>query len=398
MSHRLISAVLALAMIVAGAATRADAQGLTAQLSGVVTDTGGGVMPGVTVTIKNVGTNLTKETVTGADGAFLFPDLLAGTFDLTVSVQGFKSYEQKGIVIGATERIALRTIALEVGALDETVSVTSEATLVQTNNGARSALITRENLEDISLKGRDFAGMLKILPGVIDTSAREAPGWEQHEQPQHQRPRLLQLLLRRRHEQGHGLEQRQLLRAGARLDRGSPRADLELPGRVRPQLRRDDHGHHAQRHQGLPRQRGVLQARRRVERQRVLAPPAVRLGVRRRSATRRSIRSTTSRGRWAVPCSSRGPSFNKSRNKLFFFWSQDILSRTDPGSLNQRRTPTALERQGDFSQTVDGSNRLIFIRDPLLSGNCYSQHAAGRRASPTTRSRRTGSTRTRWRC
>ena len=177
MSHRFSCAVLALAMIVAGAATRADAQGLTAHLSGVVTDTGGGVMPGATVTIKNVGTNLVKETVTGADGAFVFPDLLAGTFDLTVNVQGFKSYEQKGIVIGATDRVALRAITLEVGALEETVSVVSEATLVQTNNGARSALITRENLEDIALKGRDFAGMLKVLPGVIDTSAREAPGW-----------------------------------------------------------------------------------------------------------------------------------------------------------------------------------------------------------------------------
>ncbi|MDH4283671.1 MAG: carboxypeptidase-like regulatory domain-containing protein, partial [Myxococcales bacterium] len=177
MSHRFTSAVLALAMLVAGAAARADAQGLTASLSGVVTDTGGGVMPGATVTIKNVGTNLVKETITGPDGAFVFPDLLAGTFDLTVSVQGFKSYEQKGIVVGATDRIALRAIALEVGALEETVSVVSEATLVQTNNGARSALITRDNLEDIALKGRDFAGMLKILPGVIDTSAREAPGW-----------------------------------------------------------------------------------------------------------------------------------------------------------------------------------------------------------------------------
>ena len=62
--------------------------------------------------------------------------------------------------------------------------------------------------------------------------------------------------------------------------------------------------------------------------------------------------------------------FNKNRNKLFFFWSQDLLARTDPGNLNQRRVPTALERQGDFSQTFDNQNRLIFIRDPLLTGNC----------------------------
>ena len=70
-----------------------------------------------------------------------------------------------------------------------------------------------------------------------------------------------------------------------------------------------------------------------------------------------------------------GTEFNKGRNKLFFFFSQELLSRTDPGGLNQRRMPTALERAGDFSQTFDGnlpSNRLIFIRDPLLSGTCNS--------------------------
>ena len=65
-----------------------------------------------------------------------------------------------------------------------------------------------------------------------------------------------------------------------------------------------------------------------------------------------------------------GTGFNKERNKLFFFFSQDILQRTDPGNLNQRRMPTALERRGDFSQTFDAQGRLVFIRDPLLPGNC----------------------------
>ncbi len=136
------------------------------------------MLPGVTVMIKNAGTGLTRETVTGTDGAFLFPDLLAGTFDLTVTMQGFKTYEQKGIELGATERSALRPIALDVGGVSETITVQSEAVQVQTTNGARSGLITRDTMDDIALKGRDFAGMLKLLPGVIDTRNREAPGWE----------------------------------------------------------------------------------------------------------------------------------------------------------------------------------------------------------------------------
>ena len=178
MRQRLVRVLLSGAMLIGGAfPATVLGQGLTGQISGTVTDAGGGVMPGATVSIKNAGTNQVRETTTGADGAFAFPDLLAGTYDISVSVQGFKTYEQKGIALGATERLALRTIALEVGQLQETVTVTSEAALVQTTTGSRSAVVDRTQIDDIAMKGRDFAGYLKLLPGVIDTSAREAPGW-----------------------------------------------------------------------------------------------------------------------------------------------------------------------------------------------------------------------------
>ena len=63
---------------------------------------------------------------------------------------------------GATEHVALRTITLSVGAIEETVMVTSAAPLVQTSTGARSGVIERQQMEDIALKGRDFAGYLKL--------------------------------------------------------------------------------------------------------------------------------------------------------------------------------------------------------------------------------------------
>ena len=119
----LTAGVIAAALIVP---RFANGQGLTGQISGTVADAGGGVMPGATVTLKDAGTNATRDTITAPDGTFVFPDLLAGTYDISVSIQGFKTYEQKSIVLGATERVALRTIALEVGGLQETVTVTSE--------------------------------------------------------------------------------------------------------------------------------------------------------------------------------------------------------------------------------------------------------------------------------
>ena len=94
-----------------------------------------------------------------------------------MTVQGFKPYEQKGIELGATERLSLRAIALEIGGLSEVVTVQSESIKVQTTSGERSATITASQIEDIGLRGRDFMGSLKTLPGVIDTSARDAPGW-----------------------------------------------------------------------------------------------------------------------------------------------------------------------------------------------------------------------------
>ena len=83
-------------LLTTGTAPAASAQGLTGQISGTVVDSGGDVMPGVTVTIKNAATATTRGTVTGSDGAFLFPDLLAGTYDLKAEITGFKTYEQKG--------------------------------------------------------------------------------------------------------------------------------------------------------------------------------------------------------------------------------------------------------------------------------------------------------------
>ena len=178
MRTRLARVLLVVAIAVLNLPSLLQAQGLTGQITGTVTDTTDAVLPGVTVTIRNVGTGLTRETQTGGDGVFIFPDLLAGTFDLSVSLQGFKPYEQKGIVLASTERIALRAISLDVGGLSETITVQSETVNVQTTNGARTGLITRDTIEEISTKGRDFAGLLKLLPGVVDTRNREAPGWE----------------------------------------------------------------------------------------------------------------------------------------------------------------------------------------------------------------------------
>jgi hypothetical protein len=369
--YRLVRVVLTIAMLVcAGAESFARAQGLTGQISGTVADSGGGVLPGATVTIKNTGTNATREAITGAEGAFVFPDLLAGTYDLTVSVQGFKTYEQKAIVLGATERVALRQIALEVGGLQETVTVTSEAALVQTTNASRSALVDRQQIDDIALKGRDFAGYLKLLPGVTDTSAREAPGWGSmgglsingrsggfnfsydgvtnkdtgSNSGNYAAPALDSIAEVR--VQTSNFQAEYGRSSGATITVVTRSGSKDFHGSA-AFYKRDDawNGNEYSRRQQCS--QGVTNQ---------CDPPQY----------------TFDNTAWTLggPVLLPGTQFNRQRNKLFFFWSQDLLSRTDPGGLNQRRMPTELERRGDFSQTRDSNGALIFIRDPLLTGNC----------------------------
>ena len=366
---RILAAGL-LMLAAAGSVSRVQAQGLTGQISGTVTDTGGGVMPGATVTVKNTGTNLTRDAVTGPDGAFVFPDLLAGTYDIKVTIEGFKTYEQQGLKLGATERLALRPIALDVGQLSEQVTVQAEAALVQTTNAARSGLVDREKIEDISLKGRDFAGYLKLLPGVVDTSAREAPGWGSmgglsingrsggfnfsydgvtskdtgSNSGNYSAPALDSIAevrvqtsnFQAEYGRSSGATITVVTRSGSKDFRGSLayyKRDDSLNGNEFSRRQQCSLGNTAQ-----------------------CDPPLYQF----------DNTAWTLGGPVLVP----GTDFNKGRNKLFFFFSQDILSRTDPGSLNQRRMPTDLERRGDFSQTFDGQNRLVFIRDPQLPGAC----------------------------
>src|SRR3954471_6148962 len=149
MSNRFAAMAVALAIVTLGLPGLLRAQGLTGQISGTITDASGAVMPGVSVSIKNVSTGFTRETVTRTDGEFLFPDLLAGTFDLTATMQGFKTYQQKGIDLGSTEHLGLRAIAVEIGGVTESVTVQAETVQVQTTSGSRSGLITRDNIDDI---------------------------------------------------------------------------------------------------------------------------------------------------------------------------------------------------------------------------------------------------------
>ena len=264
---------------VSGALGPVGAQGLTGQISGVVTDSGGGVLPGATVAIKNVGTNGTRETVTGADGSFRVPRPARRQvrhYRHGQRVQDLRTEGHRPRVDRARRDCARsRSRSAALGDGDRPVRGRAGA---DDDGRAVGRSITRDNIEDIALKGRDFAGMLKLLPGVIDTQRARGAGLGQHGRPVDQRQqRRVQLLLRRRDQQGHRFEQRQL--RGARRSTRSPkcacRRRTSRPSTAAAPARRSRSSRAAARRTS----RGSAAYYKRddaLERQRVLAPAAVR--------------------------------------------------------------------------------------------------------------------------
>src|SRR5712691_2248740 len=141
--RRLLSiALTAVAALVASSAV-ARAQVTTATLYGVVHDSTGGILPGVTVVVTHQGTNLVRETVSDERGEFALPALPAGPYAIKIELAGFKTYNSQGLTLGAGQTLR-QTYALEVGNLSETVTVSETSPLVQTTSTAQSQTIGNE--------------------------------------------------------------------------------------------------------------------------------------------------------------------------------------------------------------------------------------------------------------
>ena len=157
-------AVLALSLC--AGATPAFAQGsTTSTISGRVVDTSGGVLPGATVTARHLGTNTESSTVTNTEGAFTLPSLQAGTYEVTVSLEGFKTTVVRDVVITAVQGADVNA-KLEVGGVTETVTVASSSEIIQTQSTTISSTITTNQITRLPLTSRSAMDFVNFLPGV----------------------------------------------------------------------------------------------------------------------------------------------------------------------------------------------------------------------------------------
>jgi len=108
--------------------------------------------------------------VTNQDGYFTVPTLLAGSYQVTVEMKGFEKWRGSDITLNGSDSRAMN-IVLRVGAISDTVEVQGTVTnLAQTDSGEKSAVITSQDLQNLSLVGRNATEFLKILPGATMTA------------------------------------------------------------------------------------------------------------------------------------------------------------------------------------------------------------------------------------
>lgn len=147
--------------------------GATAQISGVVKDSSGGVLPGVDVTATQTETGLKRNATTEVDGSYTILNLQPGPYRVEATLQGFRTFQQTGIVlqIGASPVI---NISMSIGAVAETVTVQANASLVETKNIGVGQVMDNKRINELPINGRNPADLLAFLPAAVAQPALNA--------------------------------------------------------------------------------------------------------------------------------------------------------------------------------------------------------------------------------
>lgn len=167
---------LALAAAVAlTVATTASAQQGTAEIRGKVTDQQGAVLPGVAVVVRDQQSGMFRETVTNADGTYFISAVRPGQYEVTAELSGFKKYSRRDALIEVGKTLVL-DLQLQVGGVEEQVTVTGESPIVDTTSKEVGGHITSRELVDLPSVNRNFIGFVGLLPGIVPNISTESFG------------------------------------------------------------------------------------------------------------------------------------------------------------------------------------------------------------------------------
>src|SRR5262245_13478170 len=151
-----------------------NAQSTKVELSGAVTDPAGLPVPEAQIRLQNMNTDAEQSTSSGSVGQYHFVAIPPGTYSITVMKQGFAATRRDGLTLRVGAQITL-DIALQVGTVEQSVTVTDEAPLLQASRGTVSFTVEQEKVVTLPLDGRNFIPLIALSPGVMLPPASTLP-------------------------------------------------------------------------------------------------------------------------------------------------------------------------------------------------------------------------------
>ncbi|MHB8216027.1 MAG: carboxypeptidase-like regulatory domain-containing protein, partial [Candidatus Sulfotelmatobacter sp.] len=148
-------------------------------LTGTVMDRGRAAIPNAHISIHNVATGVTREVTTNHDGLYTAPNMLPGTYEITVSAVGFATEVQKGVTLTVGAELILN-ITVQVGSVSQKIEVTGEAPAVQLENSVISGVVDSDQVVGLPLNGRDWTLLATLEPGVDSVNSLQASAGTTH--------------------------------------------------------------------------------------------------------------------------------------------------------------------------------------------------------------------------
>ena len=146
--------------------------GATGTILGTVTDSTGAIVPDVSVTVTNIGTNSAFKTVTSSSGDFNAPALNPGTYSVSAEAKGFQKSVTTGFNLNVNQKVRIDLI-LKPGQVTETLEVTAQAVALDTDSAALSQLVSQQQVEELPLNGRNFMQLLLVGAGAVTVGGEQ---------------------------------------------------------------------------------------------------------------------------------------------------------------------------------------------------------------------------------
>ncbi len=357
----LFAALFGLVLVLALSCATIAAQTFTGSMFGSVSDSTGAAVPGVQLRLVHTTTGTEREAQTDARGEFAISALSPGRYSLTVEARGFKKLVRDGIELTSSERLSVGNLNLELGTMTEQVLVSAAATPVQTASAERSTSITASQVANLTIYGRTFTSLVAISPGVVDTVGANS--------------RALgggggggvnfNIAGSRGANNGFTLDGVTLNAVGGAAN-ASFGVSMESVSEVKVMVSnyQAEFGRMAGGNVQIVTKSGTKDYH----------GAAMYYGrneaLNANNFFNNRLGQIRPRNRYnAITYTLGGPVYipvllSKQKQKLFFYWSHEYQPAKITGALQNSTMPTALEKAGDFSQSLDQNNALIVIKDP----------------------------------